>query len=78
MSTLMNEGVKMYCKVVTANLFTLIDLLVEPSTYISKTKGYLEAYISIRQPIITVTSISPVIPPSLDYSFMEVCLHTIV
>ena len=47
MSTVMNKGVEMCCKSFTANLFTVVGLLVEPSTYISKPKGSLEAYISI-------------------------------
>ena len=48
MSTVMNEGVKMRCEAVTADFFTVVGLLVEPSTAIAKTKDYLEAYTSIR------------------------------
>ena len=39
MSTVMNEGVKMRCKAVTANLFTVVGLLVEISTAIEKPKS---------------------------------------
>ena len=68
-STVMNKGVKMCCKSVMANLYTVVSLLAEPITSITKPKGYLEAYISIGQPPITVTYSSPIIPPSLPSSF---------
>ena len=32
MSTVMNEGVKMCCKIVTAKFFAEVDILVETST----------------------------------------------
>ena len=64
MSKVMNEGVRMHCKSVMANLFTLVGLLVETSTAIQK-KGSLEASIFISTNYITVTYSSPVIPPLL-------------
>ena len=45
MSRVRNKGVMMHCKEVTANLLTVVGLLVEPSTAIVKPKGYLEASI---------------------------------
>ena len=39
----------MHFKSVTDNLLTVLDILVEPITYIEKIKGSIEAYISIRQ-----------------------------
>ena len=39
MTMVMNNGVKMRCKSVTANVFTLVGLLVEPKQAISKPKG---------------------------------------
>ena len=48
MSTMMDYGVKMRCKAVTVNLFTVEDLFVEPINIITKPKGFLESYISIR------------------------------
>ena len=60
-------------KTVTENLFTVVGTLVETSiTSIEKPKGYIEAYISIRKPTITVTSNIPVIPPSLSPYFLSV------
>ena len=50
MSRETNEGVMMHFKYGTANLLALIGLSVEPSTAIAKPKGYIEEYISIRQP----------------------------
>ena len=35
-STVINEGVKVSCKSVKANLLTVVGLLVEPSTAIEK------------------------------------------
>ena len=69
MSTAINKGIKMRCKSVTANFFTVVGLLVENITAIAKPKGYLEAFLSIGQPLITVTYSSPVITPSLPSSF---------
>ena len=48
MSTVMNEGVDMSCKAVMDNFFTVVYLLVGPSTGIVKPKGYLELSPSIR------------------------------
>ena len=47
MSTFMNEGVKIRCKAITANFFTVVGLLVEPSTAIEK-NGYLDESPSSR------------------------------
>ena len=47
MSTVMNEGAKMRYKSVMTKLLTLVGLLVEPSTAISKTTSYLEESLSI-------------------------------
>ena len=66
MSMVMNKGVNMCCKVVMANLLTVVGILVKPSTAIEKLKGYLEASIYIRQPTITETFISTVI-----YSYLS-------
>ena len=38
----MNEGVKISFKAVTANIFTVVVLIVEPSATITKPKGSLE------------------------------------
>ena len=48
MSTVMNEGVKIRCKEVTAQVFTVVGLIVEPGTEITKSKFSIEAYSSIR------------------------------
>ena len=48
MSIVMNEGVKMSCKSVTNNFFTLLGLLVESSTATAKPKGSIESYPYIR------------------------------
>ena len=69
MSTVMNEGVKICCKSVTTQVFTVVGLLVELCTAIAKPKGSLEASPSIRQPSVTITSNSPVIYPFLFSSF---------
>ena len=37
---IMNKGVNIHCKSVTAKVFTVVGLLVEISTYIYKTKGF--------------------------------------
>ena len=47
MSTLMNEGVNMYCKTVMTNFFKVVFLLVKISTAIKKPKGYLDESYSI-------------------------------
>ena len=44
MSTVMNEGVKIVCKSVMTQVFTVVGLLVELGTYIAKSKGSLESY----------------------------------
>ena len=46
MSMVMNEGVKIHCKAVTTQVFTVF--LVELDTAISKSKGSLEAYNPIK------------------------------
>ena len=77
MSTVMNEGVNMIFRAARARNSTVVGLLVEPITSISKPKGYLESYPFIRQPYIAVTSSSPVIPPSLVSSlFLSSMLKT--
>ena len=48
MSTVINKRVKIHCKAVTTQVFTLVGLLVELGTAIEKSKGSLEAYSSIR------------------------------
>ena len=68
MSRVKNEEVMVHCKTVTDNLLTVLGLLVEHSTAITKTKVYLEVPLSIRQPSIKVTSSIPVIYPSLSSS----------
>ena len=42
MSMVMNKGVKMHWKSSMAQVFTVVGLIVELSTAISKTKGYIE------------------------------------
>ena len=44
MLTAMNEGVKMRCKSVMTNFFTIVGLLVEPGAAIAKPKSSLEAF----------------------------------
>ena len=61
----MNEVVKVYCKAVTTQVFTVVSLLVELGTSIAKSKDYIDAYPSIRQPSVTVPSNSPVVYPPL-------------
>ena len=51
MSRDMNKGFVILCKTITANLLEILGLLVEPSTYISKPKGYLEASHPIGKPL---------------------------
>ena len=62
MSREKNKGVMMRFKTITANLSTILHLLVEPITSLEKQKAYLEESISIRKPW-TVTSSKPVISP---------------
>ena len=71
MSTVMNEGVNMRCKLVTYQVFTVVDLLVEISTSTEITKGYFEAYPSIRKLYVTVTSNSPVISSTSLYHYFS-------
>ena len=47
MSTVTNEGVNIRCKAVTTNVFTVVGLLVELSTAIEKSKGYIKSFNSI-------------------------------
>ena len=55
----------MHFKIVTMNLLIIVHpFLVETIIYVTKPKAYLEAYISIRQLPLTVTSSKPVISPS--------------
>ena len=65
MSRLIDERVMMCFKAVTVNLLTVLGLLVEPITAIVKPKGSLERDVYIRENPITVTSVDPVIYPSL-------------
>ena len=69
MSNVMNKGVKMCCKAVTANFFTLVGLIFEPSIAIGRLKGSLDVSPFIMQPSIAVTSTSTVIYSSLFSSF---------
>ena len=70
-STVINEVVKMRYKSVTANLLTVVGILVEPSAAIENPKVSLETSSSIRQHPITVNSSSPIISPSLYSSFFS-------
>ena len=56
MSTVMNEEVRICCKSVTAQVFTLVGLLVELSIVIKKSNGSLEASPYIRYTYVMVTS----------------------
>ena len=69
MSRKTNDGVMIRYKKITANLLTIVRLLVEPITSLEKTKDSLEAYLSISEPPWTVTSSKPVISPSLSRFF---------
>ena len=69
MSTVMNKGFKMHCKLVMENMLKLVGLLVGTITAIAKPKGYLEASIYIRQYHIKSTSIIIVVYTSLYSSF---------
>ena len=42
MSNVVNKGVKIHCKAVRANFFTVMGLLVELITYTVKPKGSIE------------------------------------
>ena len=66
----MNGGVNMCCKSVVSNFFTVVVILVEPGTAISKPKSFPEASLSVRQTYIAVTSIVVMlyIPPYLALS----------
>ena len=57
----MNEGVNICCKSATNQVFIVVSLIVELSTAISKSTGSIEAYPSIGEPSVPVTSKSPVI-----------------
>ena len=70
MSTVMNEGVKIRSGAVTAKVFAVVGLLVEPSTSIEKPKVSFDVYIYIGQPSVTVTYYSPVISSFLFRSFV--------
>ena len=65
-----NKKVVMCCKTITANLLTIVRLLVEPSTSLVKLKASLETSLYIRQPTWTVTYRKAVISPSL-YIFVS-------
>ena len=69
MSMETNKGVVMRCKTIPANLLTVVGLIVEPITAIENTKGYIEAFISIRQNPLTLKSSNQVILPSLSIFF---------
>ena len=76
-SRVMNVGVMILCKSVTANLLTVVGLLVDLSTSIVKPKVSLESYLSIRQPIITLTSSNNVIYPSLSsFLFLRIMIES--
>ena len=45
-----NEGFMMRCKTITANLLTVLVLLVELSTSVAHPKGSLEEYLVIGKP----------------------------
>ena len=59
MSTVMKKVVEINFKAVTTQVFTV--LLVKLGTVIQKPKGSIDAYTSIMQPSIAVTSNSPLI-----------------
>ena len=42
MSTVMNKGVRIHCKAVTTQVFTVLGLLVELVTYIAKSKSFIK------------------------------------
>ena len=49
MSSVMNEGVMIRYKAITANLLTVVGIIFEPRTYIAKPTGSVEAPCSISQ-----------------------------
>ena len=65
----MNKIVKMHCKSVMANFFTVVFLLVKISTAISEPKGPLDESSSIWQHSVTVTSNNPIISSYLFNPF---------
>ena len=69
MSRKTNERVMMRYKTNTANLLTILGLLVEHVTSLAKPKASIEAYIAIRKTYYIVTSIKPVIYPSVSRLF---------
>ena len=73
------RGIHYAFQKITINLSTIVHLLVEPITSLAKPKASLEAYISIRQYPLTVTSIKPGISPSLFSFFFSgnICLDPI-
>ena len=66
MSRVMNEGVMMRCKEITANFLTEVGLIIEPSTSIAKPKGSLKAYIYIIKTTWTLTYSNTVKSPPLS------------
>ena len=67
------------CKAHTANLLTLVGLIIGPIIFIAKTKGSMEAYLSIIQIPLTVTSSNPIKSTSLSgFFFLAVCGDPIV
>ena len=48
MSIVTNKGVKINCKAVTTQVFSLLGLIVELGTSIERSKGSIEEYTSIR------------------------------
>ena len=55
-----NEGVEIYCKSVTNQVFTVVGLFVEIGTAIAKLKGSIKSSPYIKKPSVTATSNSPV------------------
>ena len=69
-----NEGVVMSCKTITANLLTIVCLLVEPITPLAKPRVSLEVSLSISQNTWKVTSTNHVIYNSLYIFFYLVSI----
>ena len=65
----MNNGVNIHCKAVTAQVFTIVGFLVEIGISIEKSKGNHEESLSIRKTSVTLTFNSPVIYYFLFLSF---------
>ena len=61
-----NEGVMILCKTITANLLTIVGLLVEPITSLEKPKGFIWGSLFNKQHPITLTSKYTVISSSLS------------